>query len=50
MVGGQASSRTPPHHGEGEVERGKPNLTLKSVERMAATVRVDPFMLMAGGE
>lgn len=30
----------------GGVERGERNLTLKSVERMASTLRVDPLELM----
>jgi transcriptional regulator with XRE-family HTH domain len=32
----------------GAIERGERNLTLKSVERIAAAIKVDPLELMRG--
>ena len=32
----------------GGVERGERNLTLRSVERIAATLRIDPLKLLKG--
>lgn len=34
----------------GEVERGKRNLSLRSVERLAAQLSLDPLLLLEEGE